>query len=52
MSKTIRNGFRLTQLFKDPEVKTNSLMPTGKKNPRKPLTQKEYEKRKKKRKSK
>ena len=23
MSKTSRNGFRLTQLFKDPEVKTN-----------------------------
>ena len=52
MSKTSRHGFRLTQLKSDPEVQTNSLYPTGKKNPRKPLTQKEYEKRKKKRKSK
>ena len=50
MSKKNRHGFRLTQLFKDPEVQTNSLYPTGKKNPRKPLTQKEYEKRKKRKK--
>lgn len=50
MSKTSRHGFRLMQLFSDPEVQTSSLMPTGKKNPRKPLSQKEWEKKKKKRK--
>lgn len=34
----------------DPTVKTSSLYLTGKRNPRKPLTQKEWEKRKRKRK--
>lgn len=52
MRKTSRQGHRLTQLFSDPEVKTSSLMPSGKKNPRKSLSLKEFERRKKKRKSK
>ncbi len=52
MGNKNRHWFRLTQLESDPEVRTNAMYPSGKQNPRKPLTQKEYEKRKKKRKSK
>lgn len=44
-------GWNIGQSVNDESVKTSSLYLTGKRNPRKPLTQKEWEKKKKKRKS-
>lgn len=45
-------GGYIGKTVNDESVKTSSLYLTGKRNPRKPLTQKEWEKKKKKRKSK
>lgn len=56
MNKCRKNDYGKAILLRetedDPRVKTSSLFPTGIRNPRKPLSLKEFEKRKKKRKSK